>query len=266
MEQEISWRETENSHLFKYRVPVTDDYDWYRPVSGRRHLPICNTHSAFGVGTYYVGVRANNFFNVYNRYKVRVVTQSTGTCPTARTMPSIPDGKSTCLIILGVARFSIFSKVSNFGSSLRKFSRLSNRNNVAHLNELMHWNSYDWIRLSCLVPVASRRSSCKPICPTWRVSLLRLQCRDCVHSIRCFCAQEHQSCRWRGSIRFNAESRHWFPSQSRLQKWLVVELGRRRLDHFLSLLGNCSMDHFYGCNCLWFGDWLWYCCHYAWVI
>jgi hypothetical protein len=73
------------------RVPVTDDYDWYRPVSGRRHLPICNAHSAFGVGTYYVGVRANNFFNVYNRYKVRVVTQSTGTCPTARTMPSIPD-------------------------------------------------------------------------------------------------------------------------------------------------------------------------------
>lgn len=78
--------------LFIFSVPVTDDYDWYRPVTGRRYLPICNAHSAFGVGTYYVGVRANNFFNVYNRYKVRVVTQSTGECPAARTMPDIPSG------------------------------------------------------------------------------------------------------------------------------------------------------------------------------
>jgi hypothetical protein len=76
-----------------FRVPTPNDYDWYRPVSGRRYLPICNAHRRFGTGTLYIGVRANNHLNEYNRYKMRVISQSTGTCPTPRTMPAITSGK-----------------------------------------------------------------------------------------------------------------------------------------------------------------------------
>jgi hypothetical protein len=73
-------------------MPTLADYDWYRPVTGRRIFRLCNAHSKFGQGRFYVGVIVNQH-NEYNRYKMRYVTTPNPSCPPATPAPQIPTSK-----------------------------------------------------------------------------------------------------------------------------------------------------------------------------
>eukprot|EP00029_Vermamoeba_vermiformis_P007526 TRINITY_DN3282_c0_g2_i1.p1 TRINITY_DN3282_c0_g2~~TRINITY_DN3282_c0_g2_i1.p1 ORF type:complete len:1659 (+),score=273.96 TRINITY_DN3282_c0_g2_i1:37-4977(+) len=71
------------------RVPSLADYDWYRPVTGRRIFKLCNSHAAYGQGRFYVGVVVNQH-NEYNLYKIRYTTAKNPDCAPLTTEPAIP--------------------------------------------------------------------------------------------------------------------------------------------------------------------------------
>jgi hypothetical protein len=51
-------------------IPTIYNYTWYRPFYGRKFLYVCNSHSQYGIGTFYIQTRVT-YSLYYNKYRIR---------------------------------------------------------------------------------------------------------------------------------------------------------------------------------------------------